>query len=134
MAARTEAVMNWDPYGLGHYLSVGGVLSALGSFFLTGLGYLPVIVGTLAGLGALIYYVVTLCKEPVIQRVFARWAARRRAKKVAKLQYQQTILVAELKELGALTHAGVSVHTQSDDTVRQVTTVETVVPNAHAPE
>lgn len=96
--SQQSVISQIDPHGFGHWLSPGGIFAA----FLAVLGFLPAIVGTLAGIAACVFYVM----QSLDNRVFREWRTerkeRRRLIRIAKLQYRQNVLMNELASLGAL--------------------------------
>lgn len=94
-----------DVHVVGHVLSPGGLFAA----FLAALGLLPVVIGTFGAAAALTFYCFQIYDYPRVQKWLAQRHDRRRLKQVARLQYKQAVLIGELKRLGVLTHAEVTV-------------------------
>lgn len=108
-----------DAHVLGQWLSPAGVLTAVGSV----LGFVPVIVGSIAGLAATCYYIGSTMELPRVRRWLDRRAERRRHRKAARLQYRQAVIVGELKALGLLKHAETVITDKA-----QVTNIATKAP------
>lgn len=117
---------NLDPHGLGQYVSPVGV----GAAFISALGWLPVLFGTLGGIAAFIYYVITIWEKQTVQNWVKTRAARRFAAEVAALEVDQSRIVGRLKELGVLTHAVTDV--QHDDRGGPVSTTTSIETNTLA--
>ena len=107
-----------DPSATGHWLSLGGLIAALLGVF----GIIPTLVAIFAGTSAGIYYTVLTIQTPPVKEWLMSRRERVRAKKIAKLQYRQSLLVGEMKKLGLLTHAEVSI---TDSKQTQTTTIDT---------
>ena len=107
-----------DPMGGTHWFSLGGLLAALLGVF----GIIPVLVAVFAGISAGMYYTVLTLQTPPVKEWFMSRRERVRAKQIAKLQYKQSLLVGEMKKLGLLTHAEVSI---TDSKQTQTTTIDT---------
>lgn len=105
MALPHNIIAQADTVVVGHILSPGGLFAA----FLAALGILPIIIGTLGGLAAMIFYCFQIYDYPRVQKWMGQRHDRRRQRKVAMLQYKQAVLIGELKRLGVLTHAEVTV-------------------------
>ena len=117
--AGESAMDKFDPHGIGPYVSPAGVVSAVLTFF----GWIPVILGTLVTAAALAYYLVSLWEMSTIQNYIKNAAARKLAREVSSLEYQQSQIVGRLKQLGVLTHAATDV--KQGDMRKTTTTVET---------
>jgi hypothetical protein len=87
MSAGSMSMDQIDPHGLGHPLSLLGVLMA----FLTALGILPIVVGTVGGMLGICYYGVSLYETATVQAYIKRRRERKRAKLQAKLQAMQRL-------------------------------------------
>lgn len=123
MAATQSTVMNdVDPHGFGAWLSPAG----LGSLFLGLFGAIPIVIASVGGTAAMLYYVVCLWESKTVQNYMQGRNARQLAKRVAKLQMQQAVIVGELKRLGVLKHADTTL--TGDETIHTVTTLETETP------
>jgi hypothetical protein len=118
MSVSDTPLSHIDPMGATHWFSLGGFLAALLGVF----GIIPVLVAVFAGTSAGIYYTVLTIQTPPVKEWFMQRRERVRAKKIAKLQYKQTLLVGEMKKLGLLTHAEVSI---TDNKQTQTTTIDT---------
>lgn len=94
-----------NPTAAGHWLSPAGIAMAFVSF----LGALPIIVGTMAGFAAFCFYTVQIFEQPNVKLWVAGSRERRRARKVAKLQYRQSVLTNELSRLGGAAHVETTV-------------------------
>ena len=105
MSVSDTPLSHIDPMGTTHWFSLSGLVAALLGVF----GIIPVLVAVFAGLAAGIYYTVLTIQTPPVKEWFMSRRERIRDKKIASLQYKQTLLVAEMKKLGLLTHAEVSI-------------------------
>lgn len=110
---------------IGAWISPGGVIAPFISYFIAFAGVLPVVIGSAAGLAAMFYYITQSLQSPDVRAWLKARRERKHARKVAKLQYRQSVLVGELKQLGVLTHAEV---TTTD--VTQKTNIEVQTPPA----
>lgn len=95
--------MSPDPssHGLGFWLSPTGVVASIFGIF----GYLPTIVAVFAGLTAGLYYVVQTLQSELVREWMKKRGERRMLRRVARLQYRQSKIIGELKQLGVLTSA-----------------------------
>ncbi len=109
---------NMNAHTLGHYLSPAGLLAALLSF----LGMLPVIIGAFAAMAAACFYTVQFIETKTISQWIKSRQQARYHRKVARLQYRQSLIVGELKTLGVLAHAETRVELD-----HQTTSIETTV-------
>lgn len=92
-----------------HAIAPAGIISPFVGYFLSFLGAMPVIIGSGAGLAAMFYYIIMSLQSPDVRAWLNRRREAKRLRKVARLQYRQSILVGELKQLGMLTHAEVNI-------------------------
>lgn len=115
-----------DPHGLGQYLSPAGIISALGAI----LGLLPVVLGSVGGAFAIIYYAITIYEKKTVQDWMKNRAARHRAIEVERLEFQQSQIIGRLKQLGVLLHADTTIaaHDNPCDAVITKTHIETSGP------
>jgi hypothetical protein len=66
------------------------------------LGYLPVVITSLAGVAALIMYCITIWESRPVQAWVANRASARRTRKLAKLKAKQKILLAQIEAVEKL--------------------------------
>lgn len=124
MAATQSTVMNdVDPHGFGAWFSPAG----LGALFFGLMGVIPIVIASIGGAAAMLYYVVCLWESKTVQKYVTERHERRTTRRVAILQMRQASIAAELKALGVLVHADTS-FTKEADVHRSVTTVETQSP------
>ena len=114
--ARPEPPAGFDPHALGAWLSPGGILAA----FLGFLGYIPAIIGSFAALAAAVFYITQTLQSPDIQLWLRERRERKRQRRIAELQIQQSIIVNQLNSLGALTHAEVHITDKQQTTKTEV--------------
>jgi len=109
-----------------HVLPPGGIFVAL----LSVLGLLPALFGTMAAFGAFAFYMMQIYESPTCQAWRKRRRERRDALRVAKLQYKQTRIVNQLKELGVLMHVQTTVEQSASSVLgQQTTTIHTTDTN-----
>lgn len=121
MRPAVEVMDQIDPHGVGHPLSAVGVAIS----FLSALGIVPIIVGTLGGLMGICYYGVSLWEMDTVQGWIKNRRERKRTKQIAALEAQQSTIIGELKKLGALTHANTEVQPETNKTVTVIETTNT---------
>ena len=117
-----SAMDQFDPHGIGHYLSPAG----LSLFFGAIMGALPVILGIIGGTLAIGWYSVALWASKTVQNYVANRKARALARQIAVLELKQSAIVGQLKQLGVLIHADTSVSQSiNSDPVTTHTHIET---------
>ena len=117
-----SAMDQFDPHGIGHYLSPAG----LSLFFGAIMGALPVILGIIGGTLAIGWYSVALWASKTVQNYVANRKARALARQIAVLELKQSAIVGQLKQLGVLIHADTSVSQPiNGDAVTSHTHIET---------
>ena len=90
----------------------GAILSPAGLalWLLSAVGVLPSVIGAFAALAAGLYYSCQWWEGETMKGMRRSWNTNRAAKKIAKLQAQQAMIIGELKQLGALQFAETSVN------------------------
>ena len=117
-----SAMDQFDPHGIGHYLSPAG----LSLFFGAIMGALPVILGIIGGTLAIGWYSVALWESKTVQNYVANRKARALARQIAVLELKQSAIVGQLKQLGVLVHADTTVsHAEDGQAVKSTTSIET---------
>lgn len=89
---QVDHVVDAAPQVVGHSILAGGIVANL-------LGFLPTIIGAVAGLVGLVYYSIVIWESRTIQHW---WQNRRmvyRAKKILRLKAQAKIVAAELEAM-----------------------------------
>lgn len=91
-----STLSQFDPHHVGPWVAPGGIFSA----FLSALGYLPIVMGVIAGAAATCYYIASTLDTDSVKA----WRERRRTEKlahrIARLQARQTRIIIELQNLG----------------------------------
>jgi hypothetical protein len=88
---------------LTHATTAGMLMSSIFGL----LGYLPIVITSCAGFMALLVYLITFWESQTVRNWVETRQARKRARKIARLQAKQKVLVAELEAIEKLRAAKV---------------------------
>lgn len=113
----TWTMDNIDPHGFGHIAAGGGFAAGT----LSVLGIVTPIIGFVGVCIGIVYYSLSVYEMDTVQEWLKARRARSLARKVARLEAKQSLIIGELKKLGVLTSANTTVN----DGATTTTTVET---------